>query len=626
LEPQVSLAVAFQNFKTPDYGPAIRRSLATRITKYIEGLRDTFLLSPTTPQITKDDVISAMRDCYKEKPRTQAVTWQVLRQAIGPRFFQRYKGTVSGTVASEIIYDDISDFLPKEFWDARLASSNTEGESQKIASEELVETNTKLLFARAALERYSGSNSLVKVLACLFGGHRDYLAKPKYKALHGKVREKSALAEVWFIDKEDLKKRESRKAKVGINYDKRGRDDPNSDVGIVETSSDTDSEINFVGTVKRQRNYSRNYWYWHKTKVTEFDPAEAVELLKSAHSSQLGQRVLPQLKSFARLVQDLQEETSDEAAAVVFLCPAIVISARLGAFVATDDNVDHATVEDILSLLPSQCLTVAAFHKTVSSAISLAAIDAVAIVPTSLVKRCIFNPTLSDLDKLADYFRPVISDTQPQRSKTVLIHPPNNAQCLAICEVTIRKWPHPENPNKIRTTSKCEVVTICVGPTRDTDCVDFGADLERLFKNIFLKELVEWAWWTVEDEDNPNNLHAAEWVIRTSLKIDSAQSSNATLILIHAVFAILGPVKTGTISKLIGYESFDFRGDRPLPLVERPINYERTRLLASLLVSRELKRDENYAQIHTYQRALLETEGEENIETPQFSVTKEDDI
>jgi hypothetical protein len=92
------------------------------------------------------------------------------------------------------------------------------------------------------------------------------------------------------------------------------------------------------------------------------------------------------------------------------------------------------------------------------------------------------------------------------------------------------------------------------------------------------------------------------------------------------VFAILGPVKTGTISKLMGYESFNFRGDRPLPLVERPINYERTRLLASLLVSKELKRDENYARIHTYQRALSETEGEENIETPQFSVTKEDDI
>ena len=279
-------------------------------------------MSPTTPQITKDDVISAMRDCYKEKPLTQAVTWQVLCQAIGPRFFQHYKETVSGTVASKIIYDDVSDFLPKEFWDARLAS------------EELVETNTKLLFARAALERYSGSNSLVKLLGCLFGGHRDYLAKPKYKALHGKVREKSALAEVWFFDKEDLKKRESRKAKVGINYDERGGGDPNSDVGIVETSSDTDSEINFVGAVKRRRNYSRNYWYWHRTKVTEFDPAEAVELLKSAHLSQLGQRVLPQLKSFARLVQDLQKETSDEAAAVVFLCPAIVISARLGAFVA----------------------------------------------------------------------------------------------------------------------------------------------------------------------------------------------------------------------------------------------------------------------------------------------------
>ena len=111
-----------------------------------------------------------MRDCYKEKPRTQAVTRQVLRQAIGPRFFQRYKGTLSGIVASEIIYDDVSDFLPKEIWDACLASSNAGGELQKIASEELVETKTKLLFARAALERYSGSNILGKVLACLFDG------------------------------------------------------------------------------------------------------------------------------------------------------------------------------------------------------------------------------------------------------------------------------------------------------------------------------------------------------------------------------------------------------------------------------------------------------------------------
>jgi hypothetical protein len=126
---------------------------------------------------------------------------------------------------------------------------------------------------------------------------------------------------------------------------------------------------------------------------------------------------------------------------------------------------------------------------------------------------------------------------------------------------------------------------------------------------------VEWAWWTVEDEDKPDNLHAAEWVIRTSLKIDSAQSSNATLILIHAVFAILGRVRTGTISKLMGYE-----------LVERPINYEKTRFLASLLVSKELKRVENYARINTYQTALLETEGEENVETPQISVTEEDDI
>jgi hypothetical protein len=75
LEPQVSLALASHNFKTSDYGPAIRRSLATQITKYIEGLRDTFPLSPTTPQITKDDVISAMRECYEEKLRTPADTW-----------------------------------------------------------------------------------------------------------------------------------------------------------------------------------------------------------------------------------------------------------------------------------------------------------------------------------------------------------------------------------------------------------------------------------------------------------------------------------------------------------------------------------------------------------------------
>jgi hypothetical protein len=486
-----------------------------------------------------------------------------------------------------------------------------------------VETHTTLLFARAALERYAGSKNLVKVLACLFGDHRNYLAKLKYAALRAKVSGKSSLAEVWPFDVGHLNRRRPRTAKIGINYDE--REDPNSAIRVAATS-DVDSETDYVRMVELQ--YApgvRNRIY------TAYNPADALNLLESAHSSQQDLQVLRKLKLFAKVSQNLQSldaKCTSEALAFVRLCPAIVISARTGIFVATDDSMDYATVEDILSLLPHQCMTVAGFHKTISSAISLAMTEAVVIVPTSLFKQCIFNPSLSNLDKLADYFRPVVTETQCRRSKTVLIHPQSNTQCLAVCEVTTRTWPHLDDPNKFYLTSRCEVVTICAGLVQDADYAEFEADLERLFEKIFPQTPVKWSWWTIEDEANrsPDQLHAVEWVIRTCLKINSARMSDAPLILVQAVLEILGPVRTGTICKLMGYESLIFPGNRPLPLVEVPFDYERTRVLALTLVSKELQKAEKSAR-RTYQTAQFETDGEGTYEdTSQFLVADDFDI
>jgi len=128
------------------------------------------------------------------------------------------------------------------------------------------------------------------------------------------------------------------------------------------------------------------------------------------------------------------------------------------------------------------------------------------------------------------------------------------------------------------------VVIINSGIVGDGACVYFERQLDRLLEKIFSKQPVKWAWWDVEE-----GLHSVEWVKRQSLTIKSPKSSDVTLPLMHAVYTIMGHVRTGTISKLMGWESLAFRGCNPTPLLERDVNYGHIRFIAACQVSLDLK-------------------------------------
>ena len=68
------------------------------------------------------------------------------------RYFGRLK---NDTIASGICFDDVSDVISKELWDGKFESTNTHGKEEEQAREECAETNLKLLFLRAALNKYS---------------------------------------------------------------------------------------------------------------------------------------------------------------------------------------------------------------------------------------------------------------------------------------------------------------------------------------------------------------------------------------------------------------------------------------------------------------------------------------
>ena len=82
--------------------------------------------------------------------------------------------------------------------------SDHERESVNVVDHELVEYNMELPLARTALRKFSKSIEF-RVLACLCGRHRAYLAKSSYDALYERMKEGSDLVEACSFDKEDIK-------------------------------------------------------------------------------------------------------------------------------------------------------------------------------------------------------------------------------------------------------------------------------------------------------------------------------------------------------------------------------------------------------------------------------------
>jgi len=370
----------------PTLGPAIRRLLATRIDRYVSDLRDneTFPSSlAVPPEITKDDVILALKACLEQPRRSRGcfISWAVLRRAVGSSLLD-HKGTVPGTVASDITYDDIADLLPKELCEKHFSTPTSKNGTKKTTKMDIVETAHELLFARAALDRYSTNDDIVKAMACLSGKYRDYMAKAKYEDLHSRLIKSTVLVEVWFLDNQEIAKRISRQAKVGIRYNEASpADDVSMDTFIHSFRADSDSDVDAIDLWNIRKKLTAA-----ERELRKLGPTEAVQLLKSAELPHLQKEgLLLQLESFNRYVRGPPSDTTRQALA---LYPAIVSLARLGAYLTTDDttSTDEGSVEDMLTLLPGQSLTAAAFHQVVSSAISLTQTSDVSILPTSLVE------------------------------------------------------------------------------------------------------------------------------------------------------------------------------------------------------------------------------------------------
>ena len=128
------------------------------------------------------------------------VRWDRLRREIGQRFLGYFGGLKNDTIASGICFDDVSDVISKELWDGKFESTNTHGKEEEQAREECAETNLKLLFLRAALNKYSKYGNLVKVLACLVGNHRKFLGRDEYQSIRRRVIAESPFDQVWFFD------------------------------------------------------------------------------------------------------------------------------------------------------------------------------------------------------------------------------------------------------------------------------------------------------------------------------------------------------------------------------------------------------------------------------------------
>ncbi|KAK3172425.1 hypothetical protein OEA41_005747 [Lepraria neglecta] len=584
-----------------DHGPAIRPVLATKIIRCVDDLSNMPLQYPEVPQITKEDIISAIRDLFEERRaltseagrKQRPLSWILLRDTIGSRFFYK-SGTRRGSVASQIVYEDVSDCFPKAFWDAQHTCLDPKKrEAFKVVDPELVENNLELLFSRAALRKFSGSNTFIKILACLYGRYREHFAKSRYKVLYQKIKQGSKLAEACFFNDKVTGQRRQREVKVGIYYSTTGFDGDSSESDTEEPSSDIEPQKDMA---RCARNSSRNCKRLRDRILSKFHPSEAVSLFEASGLSQVNQHLLHELKSFARRIHSSvipEVENEDEEITLLYLCQAIVALARCGQFLATDSNTTGIKVQDIMSLLPGHAMTAAAFHFTVSSSIALRATMTVSIVPPSLVAKCLSNSTPTDYGQLAGYFCPLDFKDEYYVPRTVIIHDINSCCALAVCEVTTAKRHHTENTGETRVSTTCAIVTIFSRSMEDKDRTIFEQTLEGLLKIVFPEPLdpttlsipVRSAWWTLADSP------ATEIVWRESLEITPACPNDASLILIHAVFGILGHVRRSTLGLLMGWESFRTDGPQPLPLTQHPVNIENARRLASSQVSEFLERE-----------------------------------
>lgn len=120
--------------------------------------------------------------------------------------------------------------------------------------------------------------------------------------------------------------------------------------------------------------------------------------------------------------------------------------------VATNDTMDHVRVEDVLSLMPGECVNAAAFQPVLSFAVEISPFDDFIIVPHSIIAACASAGAKTDLDGLATYFHPEGSANRSHGTQTVLLHSPKSVHHLALCQIESSLRRNPELPGQISAT------------------------------------------------------------------------------------------------------------------------------------------------------------------------------
>ncbi|RSL80863.1 hypothetical protein CEP52_017315 [Fusarium oligoseptatum] len=102
----------------------------------------------------------------------------------------------------------------------------------------------------------------------------------------------------------------------------------------------------------------------------------------------------------------------------------------------------------------------------------------------------------------------------------------------------------------------------CTTPT--ADFTDFQNRTQMFLEALFPSHRVPWAWWQCSAQDSDPESQPldrlgrnADWALRTSVFLDPrGTTEDPALQLLDLLFNLFTPTRLGTISKIIGYDSF----------------------------------------------------------------------
>ncbi|RMJ13702.1 hypothetical protein CDV36_006627 [Fusarium kuroshium] len=250
------------------------------------------------------------------------------------------------------------------------------------------------------------------------------------------------------------------------------------------------------------------------------------------------------------------------------LLPAIQSAAGQGLITTTDDRPHRpVTVTELLSLYAGNRIKPSLFDLILAACIANTGKQDVSLIPMSSIKRFLDGDAdQEELGLLAhQYFRPTMVTGASSSAKTVLFRDPRaGTTSIAICEITT------SNTITGNFRVNCEVVLCCAlghymdCTTPTADFTDFQNRTQMFLEALFPSHRVPWAWWQCSAQDSDPESQPldrlgrnADWALRTSVFLDPrGTTEDPALQLLDLLFNLFTPTRLGTISKIMGYDSF----------------------------------------------------------------------